>query len=309
MTSAELVTRTTTALAGLEGPRWETVAGAWLASYSSENTRAAYRRDLAAFTEHLAGLGIADPLTAGRPAVDVYARHLEELGLSPASRARKLAGVSSFYAYAAEEARVIDRNPAGNVRRPKVSADSPRLGMSTEEARRVVAAAEQSGPAAQALIALCFGAGLRVSEALGLTPADLTTEAGHRVARVVGKGGGVSTVPLSPPVLRLLAPALEAATDGGPIIRGPKGGKIDRHQAGRLVEALGRRAGLEHTLRPHDLRHACATLALEAGAPLHRVQQLLRHASPTTTQRYTHHRDRLDSSAAYALAGLLGGAA
>jgi hypothetical protein len=55
MTSAELVTRTTTtALAGLEGPRWETVAGAWLASYASENTRAAYRRDLAAFTEHLA---------------------------------------------------------------------------------------------------------------------------------------------------------------------------------------------------------------------------------------------------------------
>jgi site-specific recombinase XerD len=309
MTSAELVTRTTTtALAGLEGPRWETVAGAWLASYASENTRAAYRRDLRAFAEHLAGLGIADPLTAGRPAVDTYARHLEELGLSPASRARKLAGVSSFYSYAAAEG-VLDRNPAGAVRRPKVSADSPRLGMSTEQARRVVAAAEQSGPAAQALIGLCFGAGLRVSEALALTPADLTTEAGHQVARVVGKGGGVSTVPLSPPVMRLLTPALEAATDGGPIIRGPKGGKIDRHQAGRLVEALGRRAGLEHTLRPHDLRHACATLALEAGAPLHRVQQLLRHASPTTTQRYTHHRDRLDSSAAYALAGLLGGAA
>jgi integrase/recombinase XerD len=309
MTSTELSTTTAGTLAGLESQRWEVIAGAWLASYSSENTRAAYRRDLYAYAAHLAELGIPDPLTASRPAVDTYARRLEDEGLSAATRARRLASVSSFYAYAAEEARAIDRNPAGNVRRPKVSADSPRLGMTSEEARRVIAAAEAATPAHRAIVALSFLGGLRISEALSITPADLRTEAGHRVLTVTGKGGKVATVPVSPQALRLLADALEAAeADGGPLIRGPRGGRIDRHQALRMVEALGRTAGLEHKLRPHDLRHACATLSLEAGAPLHRVQDLLRHASPTTTQRYTAHRDRLDGSAAYSLAALVGAA-
>lgn len=308
MTSTELTTTTAGTLAHREAPRWEMIAGAWLASYSSENTRAAYRRDLYTFAAYIAGLGIPDPLAAGRAAVDVYARHLEGLDLSAATRARRLAVVSSFYTYAAEE-RVLDYNPAKNVRRPKVAADSPRLGMTAEEARRVIAAAEAATPAHRAIVALSYLAGLRISEALSITPADLRTEAGHRVLTVIGKGGKVATVPLAPQALRLLSDALEAAdADGGPLIRGPRGGRIDRHQALRMVEALGRTAGLEHKLRPHDLRHACATLSLEAGAPLHRVQDLLRHSSPTTTQRYTQHRDRLDGSAAYALAALMGAA-
>ena len=75
-----------------------------------------------------------------------------------------------------------------------------------------------------------------------------------------------------------------------------------------MVEALGKAAGLEHPLRPHDCRHTAATLALNAGAPIHRVQDLLGHASPTTTQRYVAHRERLENSAAYTLGAVLGGA-
>lgn len=287
---------------------WQSVAGAWLLTFPSVNTQAAYRRDLGQYAAFLTELGLTDPLAAPRPAVDAYARHLEDLGLKPASRARKLAAVSSFLRYAAEEG-VVDRNPAAHVRRPHVSAESPRLGMNATEARRVVVAAEAASPAHRALVALCLGAGLRVSEALALRPNDLTEEAGHRVARVSGKGGRERVVPLSPSAWSLLLPALEQSTSATePIIRGPQGGTIDRHRALRMIEALGRAAGLGHALRPHDCRHTAATLALNAGAPIHRVQDLLGHASPQTTQRYVAHRERLENSAAYTLGAVLGGA-
>lgn len=294
------------AMAPLDPARWEVVAGAWLAGYGSANTRGAYRRDLTTFAGWLAALGVGSPLEATRPAIDAWARALEVEGLSPATRARRLAAVASFYSYAAAEG-VLDRSPAAAVRRPKVAADSPRLGMTSTEARALLEVAERGTPTDRALVALCFLAGLRVSEALALHVGHLRTEAGHRVAVVHGKGGTVATVPLSPHALRLLTDALEVAGSSGPIIRGADGGSIDRHKAGRIIAALGRSARIGHRLRPHDLRHACATLALEAGAPLHRVQDLLRHASPTTTQRYTAHRDRLDGSAAYTLAALVAG--
>ena len=74
-----------------------------------------------------------------------------------------------------------------------------------------------------------------------------------------------------------------------------------------MVEALGRAAGVAHAHCPHDCRHTAATVALHAGAPIHRVQGLLGHASPATTQRYVAHRERLDSSAAYVLGKALAG--
>jgi integrase/recombinase XerD len=286
--------------------QWEQVAGAWLMSYSSENTQAAYRRDLVAFATFAAALGLANPLAATRQVVDAYARHLEAEGFTPATRARKLAAVASFFAYAGSEG-IIDRNPASMVRRPKVSDTSPRLGMNVTEARTVIAAAYAATPGHRALVALTLGAGLRISEALALTAADLTTEAGHRVAVVYGKGGRTRHVPLSPQALALLADSLDIAADGGPLVRGVRGGAIDRHQALRMIESLGRAAGVAHALRPHDMRHTCATIALDNGAPIHRVQDLLGHASPVTTQRYVAHRERLDSSAAYVLGQALAG--
>ena len=277
---------------------WTTLAGAWLASFQSPHTRTAYRSDLQQFATWLTGVGNPNPLTATRAAIDAYARHLDDRGLAPATRARRLAALSSFYDYAAAEG-VTDRNPAAHVRRPKGTAESPRLGMTATEAAAVLHAADQATPTHRALIALCFLTGLRVSEALSITPSSIRDEAGHRVLDVLGKGGKRSTVALSPLALRMLTDALDHAGTG-PVV-----GTINRGQAARMVAQLGRAAGLPHRLVPHDLRHACATLALEAGAPLHRVQDMLRHASPTTTQRYTAHRDRLDNSAAYTLAGFV----
>lgn len=285
---------------------WQQVAGAWLAEFPSAHTQDAYRRDLQQYAGHLAGLGITDPLSAQRHVVAYYARYLDSIGLAAATRARKLAAVSSFYRYATR-ADVVPANPAKDIARPPVSAESPRLGMSADEARRVIDVARERTPAHRALLALCLCAGLRVSEALAVTPADMAEVKGHRVVRVAGKGGKVRHVPLSPLALDLLADALAGCEPGTPVVRGPQGGMVDRHRALRMVESLGRAAGIGHALRPHDCRHTAATLALDAGAPIHRVQDLLGHSSPTTTQRYVAHRERLDHSAAYDLCRVLAG--
>lgn len=289
-------------------PTWFVVARDWLECQRSPHTRDAYARDFDQFQLWLrtARPPVGHPLEARRIHVDEYAISLRRF--KPATQARKLAAVSSYYAYAVT-VEAIDTNPAATVRRPPLSNTSPRMGLTTTEAHRVIDAADNATAAHRALLALCLGAGLRISEALAVRPADISTVKGHTVLTVTGKGDKVRTVPLSPQALRLLADALARchAADHRIIDTDDNGHPIDRHRALRMVEALGRTAGVGHRLRPHDLRHTAATLALDAGAPIHRVQDLLGHASPITTQRYVQHRERLDNSAAYLLGTVLAG--
>jgi site-specific recombinase XerD len=279
-----------------------TLAAAWLATFRSDRTREAYGSDLGRFSRWLADRGVASVLDATRTHVDMYALGLEADGYAPSTRARHLSALSSFYAYLQTD-HGWPTNPAARVRRPKLPTYSPRLGLNLDTAPLVIAAAERLGPDHRAVVALCLFAGLRVSEALGVRVEDISTEAGHRVVRVTSKGGRDDLVPLSPAAVRLLADRIGDRTSGH-VLAG-----LDRFQVRRLVAALGREAGLDGSLTVHDLRHGAATCALEAGEPIHRVQQLLRHASPVTTQRYDHARDRLDRSSAYALGHALGGAA
>jgi len=278
------------------------LVAAWLVEYPSPRTREAYFRDLEHFARWLSEAGVPDLLAAARPHVALYARTLAESdGYKPATQARKLSAVASFYGYALE-AGVLAVNPAAKIRRPKLPAYSPRLGLNLDTGPRVLEAVEEMTPTHRGLVALCFLAGLRVSEALSVTTQDLRDEAGHRVLTVTSKGGREDLVPLGPVACRLLEPCLDVpAGESVPILRDDLGAPLDRFQARRMVAAIGKRAGLSAPLTAHDLRHGAATCALEAGEPLHRVQQLLRHASPVTTQRYDHSRDRLDKSAAYGL--------
>jgi site-specific recombinase XerD len=235
--------------------------------------------------------------------VDAYTRHLEAEGKSPATVARRLSALSSFYEYGVGE-RVLSDNPVTRVTRPKVAGVSPRKWLSKDQARACLEAVGGMSGAHQALFGLCFLAGLRVSEALSVRVEDLGEADGHQVVRVTRKGGKADEVVLSPPCLRLLAQALDGRSEGRLIV-GPRGGSIDRHRAARMVAEVGREAGLGRGLVPHDLRHSCAVLSLKAGAPLHRVQQQLGHADPRTTQRYTHHLEALDNAAAYDLGRFL----
>lgn len=286
----------------------------WLVSFPSTRTRDSYLRDLSEFASWLESNNAGDLLTVTRAHLDLYARSMEEAtrfdyavagpavrkpAYSPATRARKLAALSSFYAFLCERGD-LSVNPVANVRRPKLPNYSPRLGLNLDTAPKVIAAVEESGVVGKALFALCFYAGLRVSEALSVRGSDIREEAGHTVLEVTSKGGRRDLVPLSPPALRLLAPLRETYGEG-PLLE-----EWDRFQAGRIIANIGKKAGLTQRLTPHDLRHGAATCALELGEPIHRVQQLLRHASPVTTQRYDHSRNRLDASAAYGLARVVG---
>ncbi len=280
----------------------ETLAMKWLLAYASLRTRQNYRAALNRFalfmTKHKAG----QVLAASRTHLDAWARSMESEKLKPASIAANLASVSSFFAYAVS-CDAIKSNPCEKVRRPKVSDISTRLGLTLETARKVVAAAEDMSPKHRAAVALMLIGGLRASEACQVVAEDIGEELGHTVLIVRGKGGKVRKLVLPPAAMRLLGDALEVATkDAGTILRDDQGGALDRFQLGRVVNAIGRKACLGRALTPHDLRHGCATVALEVGEPIHQVQAHLGHASPVTTQRYDRNRGRLDGSAAYGIA-------
>src|SRR3954452_19361343 len=130
----ELIAPTATEIVG--GDPVGTLAGAFLAGFRSERTRAAYRRDLADFFKWVARHGI-EPLDARRAHIEVYARALEDLGRSPATVARRLSTLAGFFRYGVEED-VIERSPVAHVRRPRVSQDSPTLGLERAELARLL---------------------------------------------------------------------------------------------------------------------------------------------------------------------------
>jgi integrase/recombinase XerD len=285
----------------------EEVTEAWLQNRRlSEHTRAAYRRDVATWLAWCAGRGL-DPLTANFLDVNAYARGLESQQLSPATVARKLSGLSSWYDFLAK-LRAVDANPVGGADRPQVSRDhSATVGLTPDEVDRLLAAADaESGPAAvrhRAVLALLADLGLRVGEVVSLDVTDVGWERGHRSVRFVGKGGK--------PRRRALTPAAAAALDSylgeraeGPLFVTATGTRIDRHAVFRLVRRLARRAGIAgwQRLSPHSLRHAFATTARAEGVPLEDVQDAMGHADPRTTRRYDRDRHNLDRDPAYTIA-------
>jgi integrase len=284
------------------GTDFATLGKRWLLAYASPRTREAYAHAFGLFVAFLDKYsGGVDPLAANRSHLDAWARSLEAEGRKPATVAHYLVAASSFYAFALSVG-VIERNPAKGVRRPKVSDISTRLGLTLDTSRRVVASAEEMTALHRAAVALMLLGGLRVSEAAAVRAADLGEEASHTVLTVTGKGGRVGKVVLAPAALRLLADRLEAVKGTStPLLADEAGQPLTRFAVRRIVAAVGRKANLGRPLTAHDLRHGCATSSLEVGEPLHFVQAHLRHASPTTTQRYNRNRERLDNSAAYGL--------
>ena len=284
----------------------EQVTEAWLANRRlSEHTRAAYRRDVAAWLAWCAAREV-DALRASFLDVNAYARGLEA-SLAPASVARKLSGLSSWYDFLVK-LRAVEVNPVAGADRPYVSRDhSATVGLTPEEVDALLAAAAaESGPAAvrhRAVLALLADLGLRVGEVVGLDVADVGWERGHRSVRFVGKGGR--------PRRRVLTPAAAAAVDAyldgrteGPLFVTATGARIDRHAVFRLVRRLAREAGIAswERLSPHSLRHAFATAARGEGVPLEDVQDAMGHADPRTTRRYDRDRHNLDRDPAYTIA-------
>jgi integrase/recombinase XerD len=301
MTTSNLTLVTPTGTVVKSSEALSNLVGRWLMAYASPRTREAYADALGQFALFLADHEAGEVMQATRSHIDAWARAMEVLSLKPATRARNIAAVSSFYAFAVSEG-MLAANPAKAVRRPKVSDKSTRLGLTLDTSRQVLKATEDMTATHRAAVALLLCAGLRASEAIAVRPSDISESLGHTVLSVKGKGGEVAPVVLSPVATRLLADATENATpSNATLLHTESLEPLTRFQLGRIVNRIGRHAKLGRVLTPHDLRHGCITSALEAGEPIHLVQAHARHASPTTTQRYDRNRGRLDNSAAYGL--------
>ena len=293
--------------------RHRAVIGAWLASLRSENTRTAYRGNVATFVAWLDAHRL-DLLAVERQHVDLYRLELEEHG-TPATVARKLSAISSLYKYLAGEG-LAALNPVANINRPTVSADhSSTQGLTVAQGKQLLAQAEQHSPRAHALVSLLLHTGIRISEALNATTADLGHDAGHRVLTVTRKGGAKQKIVLTAPVLRALeaylghgvAQGQEISTGadqgtGTPLFTTRTGKPWARSEAFRAIEKLAADAGIPGRISPHSLRHTFATVALDHDVPLHVLQDNLGHADPRTTRRYDRARHNLDKSAAHVLA-------
>lgn len=260
-------------------------------------TLEAYRRDVGAFLSflaaHLGGpVSLAD-LTALRVAdFRAYVARRIADGLAHTSAARALASIRSF-------CRFLDRRgfaqvaAVQGVRTPKVKRRLPRpLTASDALAVTATAADPDDSPwiAARdmALLTLLYGCGLRISEALAIPRGAAPL---REVLRVTGKGGKERIVPVLPVVRQAIEAYLAvvpyAVAADGPMFVGAKGGPLNPGVMQRQMRRLRRRLGLPETATPHALRHSFATHLLAAGGDLRSIQELLGHASLSTTQRYT----------------------
>lgn len=281
----------------------ELLGAAFLAGYGNA-TAAVYSLGLRQWFGWCESNGI-DPMQVRRTHFDLWRRYLESAGKAPATIANRLGAVAMYYRWLHEEEWLV-RNPAAHLRRPTVPTDSNTVGLDRAEMGRLLYEAERSRPSDYALVALLAVNGLRVSEALGIDIENMAVQRGHRTVTIVGKGNKPATVPMPPRVCRAVDLACAERTEG-PLILDTHANRMNRHSAGWVIAKLGRRAGIEHHVHPHALRHACVTAALDAGVPLRDVQNLARHADPRTTSRYDRARANLDRHASYIVASFVAG--
>ena len=267
---------------------------ALLATRRAPRTVEAYRRDLA----HLGGALGRPVASATTDDLRTYLAQLRADGLAPATISRRVSAARAFYAHQVLLGVRTD-NPAAELESPRRRAKLPRT-LSPGEAERLIAAANGVAPRAlrdRALVELLYGAGLRVSEAVGLERAAIDLD--ERLVRCVGKGNKERIVPIG----RSAAEALRRYLARGrpyldrslrpELFLNARGGPLTRAGAFLIVRRLAEKAGLDpERVHPHLLRHSFATHLLEGGADLRSVQEMLGHADLATTQIYTHVSDR-----------------
>ena len=267
---------------------------ALLAARRAPRTVEAYRRDLA----QLAAWLRRTPADASADDLDGWIADLRAQGLSPATVARRIAAARSFYKHLVLLGARAD-NPAAELALPRRVRRLPRT-LSPGEAERLIEAAAGTTPRSmrdRALVELLYGAGLRVSEAVGLERAGVDLD--NRLVHAVGKGGKERLVPIG----RQAADALRRyLAHGRPhldrrhrpeLFLNAQGGALTRAGAFLILRKLAAKAGLEpERVHPHLLRHSFATHLLEGGADLRSVQEMLGHADLATTELYTHVSDR-----------------
>ncbi|TMM10864.1 MAG: tyrosine recombinase [Actinobacteria bacterium] len=254
----------------------------------------AYRRDLADAADFLK----ASPASATPQRLAEYVAGLRARGLAATTIARRIAALRSFYRHQLLIGVRTD-NPAAELELPRRPRTLPRT-LSPGEVERLIEAANGTTPRSlrdRALVELLYGAGLRVSEAVGLDRSAVDLE--QRLVRAFGKGSKERVVPIGREAVEALRRYLAR---GRPyldrrhrpeLFLNAQGGALTRAGAFLILRKLAASAGLEpERVHPHLLRHSFATHLLEGGADLRSVQEMLGHADLSTTERYTHVSDR-----------------
>jgi integrase/recombinase XerC len=264
---------------------------------AADNTLTAYRRDTVHFLTFLAhhrggSEGVATLSTVGQSELRSWMAASRAEGISARSLARKLSAVKGFLAFLAD-LEGVDATTVLSARGPKYRRKLPRP-LGEEAARNLIDVvgdqAREDWIAARdmAIITLLYGAGLRISEALGLTGAAHPLP---QVLRIRGKGGKERLVPTLPAaaeaIARYVALCPFAMTASDPLFRGARGGPLNPRLVQLVMEKARAQMGLPATATPHALRHSFATHLLSAGGDLRAIQELLGHASLSTTQAYT----------------------
>ena len=262
----------------------------------SANSIAAYLHDIEWLSAYLLDMGLATtPADVKLEHLQGFVKYLNELGVAPASQARMVSGIRSFYKYALTE-QIADHNPAALLDLPKLSRKLPEV-LSFHEIEQMLAAIDLSTPEGvrnRAILETLYSCGLRVSELTNLFISNLFFEVGF--IRVTGKGSKERIVPIGRDAIRYInmyrdsirchLPVKEKHSDI--LFLNRNAGPLSRVMVFYVIKALVVKAGIRKQVSPHTFRHSFATHLVEGGADLRAVQQMLGHESITTTEIYTH---------------------
>jgi integrase/recombinase XerD len=261
---------------------------------TSPLTLEAYRRDVERLVDYARTKGAMAPGDLTSKTLREFVYHLKDVGLAPASIRRNVSAVRTYFRFLLSDG-VVARDPSERLDTPKRWRTLPDV-LTVDEINRLIAAPTLDDPFVfrdRAMLELAYGAGLRVSEWIGLGMRDVLME--DKLVRVFGKGSKERLVPIGRSAigavatyLRELRPKLEKGTGQGVLFLNARGEPLSRMGAWKILRKYVERAGITKEVSPHTLRHSFATHLLERGADLRAVQEMLGHADISTTQIYTH---------------------
>lgn len=267
----------------------------------SDNSIEAYQHDVDLFLQYLEAEQLSTEINdINLQTIENFFAYLYDLNIGATSQARILSGLKSFYRYLLSE-NITDTDPTILISSPTLGRHLPEV-LSYEEIQMIIDSIDLSLPNGhrnKAMIEVLYGCGLRVSELINLQISDIYKNEGF--LRIFGKGSKERLVPIGDNSLRILFQYIEGArlhvnikpkfTDT--VFLNSRGTSLTRQMVFLIVKDLAERNGIKKTISPHTFRHSFATHLLEGGANLLAVQQMLGHASVSTTEIYTHISDDL----------------
>lgn len=256
----------------------------------------AYLRDVGYLKEHILAECDLSPTEVDHGHIEGFLQTVAGLGLSPRSQSRMISGLRAFYRYLMLE-RITDHDPMELIEGPKLDRKLPEV-LSYEEIESMISVIDLSHPQGtrnRAIIETLYACGLRVSELITLKKSNLFMDIG--ILKVIGKGDKERLVPIGKQALKHIRLYLEGDRQGTMnVVRGyedilflnRRGKGLSRVMIFKIIKDLVEKAGIQKSVSPHTFRHSFATHLVEGGADLRAVQEMLGHASITTTEIYTH---------------------